>query len=207
MRSALEDGSADKILTTGLVAQIMLKAKGVHLGRASEAYLEKKNLLEFVPAAEESLKNHAERIVCPEDLAVETAGQRKQLDVGALPDEQPIADIGERTIQRYCTLIAEAKTVFVNGPAGVYENPLFALGTRRIWEAVAASEAFSVLGGGDSIAAAKLFGLQEQISFISTAGGGLIRFLAGEKLAVVEALEKSAARFHGKVRPQDLTNR
>jgi phosphoglycerate kinase len=207
MRAALEDGSADKILTTGLVAQIMLKAMGNGLGRASEAYLENKNLLEFVPAAEESLKSHADRIVCPEDFAVDAAGQRKELEADALPDEQPIADIGERTIQRYCKLIAEAKTVFVNGPAGVYEKTPFALGTRRIWEAVAASAAFSVLGGGDSIAAAKLFGLEEQMSFISTAGGGLIRFLAGEKLAVVEALEKSAERFGGKVRPQNPINR
>jgi len=195
MRSVLEDGSADKILTTGLVAQIMLKAKGTRLGRASEAYLEKKNLLEFVPAAEESLKGNADRIVCPEDFAVDAAGQRKEFETDALPDEQPIADIGEKTIQRYCSLISEAKTVFVNGPAGVYEKTPFALGTRRIWEAVAASAAFSVLGGGDSIAAARLFGVQDGISFISTAGGGLIRFLAGEKLAVVQALQKSAARF------------
>jgi phosphoglycerate kinase len=195
MRSALEDGSADKILTTGLVAQIMLKAKGTPLGRASETYLEKKNLLEFVPAAAESLKNHSDRIVCPEDFAVDSSEGRREVAAGALPDEEPIADIGEKTIERYCNLIDQSKTVFINGPAGVYEKSPFALGTRKIWEAVASAAAFSVLGGGDSIAAAKLFGVQEGISFISTAGGGLIRFLAGEKLAVVEALKKSAEKF------------
>jgi len=195
IRSVLEDGSADKILTTGLVAQIMLKAKGTPLGTASETYLEKKNLLEFVPAAEESLKNHSDRIVCPEDFAVDSSGQRREVAAGALPDEETIADIGEKTIKRYCALIGESKTVFINGPAGVYEKSPFALGTRRIWEAVASAAAFSVLGGGDSIAAARLFGVQEGISFISTAGGGLIRFLSGEKLAVVEALEKSAHTF------------
>jgi phosphoglycerate kinase len=195
MRSALDVGSADKILTTGLVAQVMLKAKGTRLGTATEAYLEKKNLLEFVPAAEESLGSHSDRIVCPEDFAVDSAGQRTEVAVDALPDEEPIADIGEKTISRYCSLIDESKTVFINGPAGIYENPPFALGTRRIWEAAASSAAFSVLGGGDSIAAAGLFGVQEGISFISTAGGGLIRFLSGEKLAVVEALEKSARTF------------
>ena len=200
MRSALEDGSADKILTTGLVAQIMLKAKGKRLGRASEAYLEKKNLLEFVPAAEESLKNHADRIVCPEDFAVDAAGQRREVEADALSDEEPIADIGERTIEHYCALIDGTRTVFVNGPAGVYEHPPFDLGTRKIWEAVASAQAFSVLGGGDSIAAARLFGVDEGISFISTAGGGLIRFLAGEKLAVVEALKKSAERFGHKIK-------
>jgi phosphoglycerate kinase len=195
IRSALDDGSADKILTTGLVAQVMLQAKGYRLGRASEAYLDKKNLLEFVPAAEESLQNHSDRIVCPEDFAVDSSGERVEVAAGELPDEAQIADIGEKTISRYCGLIDDSKTVFINGPAGIYENPLFALGTRRIWETVASSAAFSVLGGGDSIAAAALFGVQEGISFISTAGGGLIRFLAGEKLAVVEALKKSAVTF------------
>jgi phosphoglycerate kinase len=195
MRCALDDGSADKILTTGLVAQIMLKAKGIHLGAASEAYLEKKNLLEFVPEAEESLGSHPDRIICPQDFAIDSSGQRREVEAGALPDKEPIADIGEKTIAHYCALTDSSKTVFINGPAGVYENPPFDLGTRRIWEAVASSNAFSVLGGGDSIAAAKLFGVQEGISFISTAGGGLIRFLAGEKLAVVEALKKSAGRF------------
>jgi phosphoglycerate kinase len=195
MRSALDQDSADKILTTGLVAQIMLKAKGIRLGTASEAYLEKKNLLEFIPTARESLEGHPDRILCPVDFAVNSDGQRRVVTAGALPDEGTIADIGEKTIARYCALIDESKTVFINGPAGVYENPPFDVGTRRIWEAVASSTAFSVLGGGDSIAAARLFGVQEGISFISTAGGGLIRFLAGEKLAVVEALEKSAERF------------
>jgi phosphoglycerate kinase len=195
MRSALDERSADKILTTGLAAQIVLKAKGYNLGKASESYLEKKNLLEFVPAAEGSLKDHSDKIVCPVDFAVDSGGKRLEVAADQVPDEAPIADIGEKTIRGYCDLIDESKTVFINGPAGIYENPPFDLGTRRIWEAAASSEAFSVLGGGDSIAAAKLFGVQEGISFISTAGGGLIRFLSGEKLAVIEALEKSARKY------------
>ena len=199
MRCALDDGSADKILTTGLAAQVVLKAKGYDLGKASESYLEKRNLLEFVPAARESLESHPDKVVCPEDFAVDSGGQRLEVTADRVPDEAAIADIGEKTIRSYCSLIGESQTVFVNGPAGIYENPPFDLGTRRIWEAVASAGAFSVLGGGDSIAAAGLFGVQDGISFISTAGGGLIRFLSGEKLAVVEALEKSAARFGGKI--------
>ncbi len=195
MRSVLDDRSADKILTTGLVAQIMLKAKGYHLGEATESYLEKKNLLEFIPAAEESLKRHSDRIVCPEDFAVDRGGERIEVAAGELPEDAPIADIGNKTIGRYSELINDSKTVFINGPAGIYENSRFALGTRRIWERVASSRAFSVLGGGDSIAAAGLFKVQDRISFISTAGGGLIRFLSGEKLAVVEALKKSAKKY------------
>ena len=195
MRSVLDDRSADKILTTGLVAQIMLKAKGYHLGEATESYLEKKNLLEFIPAAEESLKSHSDRIVCPEDFAVDRGGERIEVAAEQLPEDAPIADIGKKTIRRYSELIDDSKTVFINGPAGIYENSRFALGTRRIWEAVASSRAFSVLGGGDSIAAAGLFKVQDRISFISTAGGGLIRFLSGEKLAVVEALKKSAQKY------------
>jgi len=199
MRCALDDGSADRILTTGLAAQVVLKAKGYDLGKASESYLEKKNLLEFVPAARESLNSHPDKIICPEDFAVDSGGQRLEVAADRVPDEAAIADIGEKTIVAYCGLIGESQTVFVNGPAGIYEKPPFDLGTRRIWEAVASAEAFSVLGGGDSIAAARLFGIQDGISFISTAGGGLIRFLSGEKLAVVEALEKSADRFGRKI--------
>jgi phosphoglycerate kinase len=199
MRSVLDNRSADRILTTGLVAQVMLKAKGYHLGEATESYLANKNLLEFVPAAEESLKNHSDRIICPEDFAVDRSGERIEVTIEQLPEDAPVADIGKKTIGRYCNLIDDSKTVFINGPAGIYENSRFALGTRRIWERVASSGAFSVLGGGDSIAAAGFFKVQDRISFISTAGGGLIRFLSGEKLAVVEALKKSAKKYSSRL--------
>ena len=106
-------------------------------------------------------------------------------------------DIGGLTAEAYRGHIASAGTIFVNGPAGVYENPLSAFGTRDLWGAISASPAFSVIGGGDSIAAALKFDVLDQFSYVCTAGGGLVRFLAGERLPVVDALREAAARFKG----------
>jgi phosphoglycerate kinase len=86
----------------------------------------------------------------------------------------------------------DAKTVFVNGPAGVFEQEPSELGTKTIWQALADTDAFTVLGGGDSITATEKYGLTDKIGFICTGGGALIRFLSGEELPVVKALRHGA---------------
>ena len=86
-----------------------------------------------------------------------------------------------------------ARTVFVNGPAGVFEQPESELGTRTIWEALAETKAFTVLGGGDSITATEKYKLTDRIGYICTGGGALIRFLSGEELPVVKALRHGAS--------------
>jgi phosphoglycerate kinase len=95
----------------------------------------------------------------------------------------------------YAGHIAAAGTIFVNGPAGVYEENASAVGTRGLWKAVVASPAFTVIGGGDSIAAARKFGVLDSFSYVCTAGGGLVRLLAGEPLPVISALEAAASRW------------
>jgi phosphoglycerate kinase len=90
--------------------------------------------------------------------------------------------------------LAAAGTIFVNGPAGVYEEDASALGTGGLWKAMAASPAFTVIGGGDSIAAARKFGVLDAFSYVCTAGGGLVRFLAGEPLPVINALAAASSR-------------
>ena len=87
-------------------------------------------------------------------------------------------------------LLSKARTIVLNGPAGVYEQEAFAFGTRRLWEAAAGSSAFSLIGGGDTIAAAAHFGVSDEMNAVCTAGGGLILFLSGQKLPVLEALAK-----------------
>jgi len=119
------------------------------------------------------------------------------LDKEDLPTEYPIYDIGSKTIEKYAEIIKKAKSIVVSGPMGVYENEEFRKGTKEILQAVADSEAFSLIGGGHTIAATTEFGLADKMSYISTAGGALIEFLMGGKLPGVVALEKSAERLKG----------
>ena len=88
-----------------------------------------------------------------------------------------------------------AKTAFVNGPMGVFEKPETELGTKAVWRALGATEAYTVVGGGDSITATEKYGLVEKMGYICTGGGALIRFLTGEELPVVKALRFAAKKF------------
>ncbi|HWQ79076.1 MAG TPA: phosphoglycerate kinase, partial [Anaerovoracaceae bacterium] len=98
-------------------------------------------------------------------------------------------DVGEETIAEYEGILASAETIFVNGPAGAYENPLFEKATRAIWEAVANSKAYSVIGGGDTVAAAQKFIDTSKISYVSTAGGAMVQFMSGKRLPLIAAME------------------
>jgi phosphoglycerate kinase len=97
-------------------------------------------------------------------------------------------DIGPETVKRYSAIIARARTIVWNGPMGVFENPLFSQGTFAIARAVAESNAFSIIGGGDSAAAVAQSGMESKITHISTGGGASLEFLSGQKLPGVEAL-------------------
>ncbi|MBC8263598.1 MAG: phosphoglycerate kinase [Anaerolineales bacterium] len=197
MRAALESGAADGVLTVGLTGEIMLIAAGYELGEATLAFLREKNLLDFVKSARELLATFGDRLHYPLDVAVVEDGERQELPGDMLPAPEMIVDVGQRTVEDYSARIAAADTIFVNGPAGIYEEEASAFGTRALWEAMAASPAFTVIGGGDSIAAAREFGVLDGFSYVCTAGGGLVRFLAGEPLPVVNALAESATRQRG----------
>ncbi|MEM3356983.1 MAG: phosphoglycerate kinase, partial [Candidatus Bathyarchaeia archaeon] len=105
------------------------------------------------------------------------------------PTEYSIFDIGSKTVENYAKLISKAKSIVVSGPMGVYENKEFNYGTKKVFEAIANSKAFSLAGGGNTIAAIQEYGLTNKISYISTAGGALIEFLMGKKLPGVVALD------------------
>jgi phosphoglycerate kinase len=194
MRSALEGGAADAVLTVGLTGQIVLVAAGYDLGSQNIDFLAGKDLLQFVEPARQLLAAYPERLHYPLDVATRSAKGRQELACDQLPATGLVVDIGQRTVDCYAQLIATAGTVFANGPAGIYEESISEFGTRALWTAMAESPAFTVVGGGDSIAAAKRFGLLDGFSYVCTAGGGLVRFLAGEPLAVVEALREAAER-------------
>jgi phosphoglycerate kinase len=194
MQAALESGAADRVLTVGLTGEIMLVAAGYDLGPATMEFLTTKGLLDFVEPARELLAAHSERLHFPLDVAVLGAAGREELARDALPAPSLIVDIGRQTVYDYGERIGAAGTVFVNGPAGIYEERDSEYGTRALWSAMAQSPAFTVIGGGDSIAAARRFGSLDGFSYVCTAGGGLVRFLAGEPLVVVEALRTAAER-------------
>ena len=103
-----------------------------------------------------------------------------------------ILDIGPRTSEAFHKLILEAKTIVWNGPVGVFEINEFEQGTKKLAEAIAASRAFSIAGGGDTIAAINRFHISSKLSYISTAGGAFLEFLEGKTLAAIKILEARA---------------
>jgi phosphoglycerate kinase len=122
--------------------------------------------------------------------------------VGALPNGELVVDIGCETATIYQKEIIAAKTVFVNGPMGVFEKEPSELGTKMVWDALGDTSGYSVIGGGDSIIATNKYGKLDAIDYICTGGGALIRFLTGEELPVVKALRhgsKLENRFLGQI--------
>ena len=192
MKTVLSKGSADLVLTGGLVANIFLASQDVQIGKGSLDFIMKSNYGDFIKVAGELYSRYKDKIVLPEDLAWVADGKRCEAAVGEIPQDISAVDIGSRTAGRYRDEIMAAKTVFVNGPAGVFEQEPSELGTKTIWQALADTGAFTVLGGGDSITATEKYGLTDKIGYICTGGGALIRFLSGEELPVVKALRHGA---------------
>ncbi len=192
MRTVLGRGVADRILTGGLVANIFLTALGKEIGRGSVDFIHSSNYDEFIPQARELYGKYPDRIILPQDLAWVTGEERHEAPLGSIPGDIGAVDIGAMTAAAYREAILGAKTVFVNGPMGVFEQAPSEYGTREIWQALADTEGYTVLGGGDSITATEKYGLTDRMGYICTGGGALIRFLSGEELPVVRALRFGA---------------
>ncbi len=190
----LKNNIADHILTGGVVGHLFLAAKEIDLGKPNMDLLEKNELMGLIPGIKEIMNNYPGKIEVPLDVAAEMDGKRQEISVNKLPTMYPIFDVGAETVQKYTSLIQDAKSIVISGPMGVYENKEFLFGTQKTLEAIAASKAFSLVGGGHTIAAVEEFGLVKKMGYVSTAGGALIEFLMGEQLPGVTALEKAAAR-------------
>jgi len=190
----LGNGIADYVLVGGVTSQLFLAAKGVNLGKKTMDFLAKKELMQFVPGIKELLAKYPEAVVLPVDVAVDVNGKRKEIPVSKLPTEYSIFDIGAKTVENFANLIGKAKSIVVSGPMGVYENKEFNYGTKKVFVAIANSKAFSLAGGGNTIAAIEEYGLTKKIGYISTAGGALIEFLMGKKLPGVVALENAVLK-------------
>jgi len=191
----LNNDIADHVLTGGVVGHLFLAAKGVDLGKPNMEFLKKKELTVFIPGIKKLMKKFRERIEVPVDLAVEVDKKRKVISVKELPTNHLTYDIGAETVKKYTEIINDAESIVISGPLGVFENPEFMAGTKGVLEAVAASKAFSLVGGGHTVAAVEQLGLRENMGYVSTAGGALIEFLMGEELPGVAALKAAAMRM------------
>lgn len=196
----LEKNIVDKVLTTGGVANMFLQASGVDPGSLTTEFMKKEveDYDSFVGQCKELLAKYPDRILMPTDVVLNDGGKRKPVLVQELPSKLQIYDIGLDTIAHYIDEINTAKTVFFNGPAGVFEMDEFGVGTRELLRAIAESDAFSVVGGGHTVAAIEQYGLEDAMDHVSTGGGALINFLAGKELPLVTALERSFKKFSAK---------
>ena len=194
MRKVLEDGAADEILTAGVTGLVMHLARGGEVGQATRKFLADKGLDQFIPEAKSLLEKWGGKYVLPLDLAYEKDGARAELDIADLPRDCLFPDVGEKTIARFRQSIAKAGSVFVNGPAGMYEDARWEKGTKEIWKAIADAPGYTVVGGGDTISAATKFTDLTKYGYVCTGGGAMVRFLAGKKLPLIEAMEKAFER-------------
>jgi phosphoglycerate kinase len=188
MSAVLSGGAADTVLSGGLVGEVLLWARGKDIGEGARAFIKKEGYEHLVETGRELLSAYKDKIVMPDDFAAVQNGRRVEYTVGNIPQDALVLDIGSETAKRYQETIRSAKTVFVNGPMGVFEEEATEKGTKMVWEALGDTRAYTVIGGGDSITAAKKYKKTALINYICTGGGALIRFLTGEELPVVKAL-------------------
>ncbi|WP_233138956.1 phosphoglycerate kinase [Aggregatibacter actinomycetemcomitans] len=178
---------ADQIIVGGGIANTFIAAAGHNVGKSLyEA--------DLIPVAKELAASTD--IPVPVDVRVGTefseTAPATEKSVTEVKDDESIFDIGDKSAEQLADIIKNAKTVLWNGPVGVFEFPNFRKGTEIISRAIANSDAFSIAGGGDTLAAIDLFGIADKISYISTGGGAFLEFVEGKVLPAVEILEKRA---------------
>ena len=178
---------ADQIIVGGGIANTFIAAAGHNVGKSLyEA--------DLIPVAKELAASTD--IPVPVDVRVGTEFSETapaiEKSVTEVKDDESIFDIGDKSAAQLAEIIKNAKTVLWNGPVGVFEFPNFRKGTEIISHAIANSDAFSIAGGGDTLAAIDLFGIADKISYISTGGGAFLEFVEGKVLPAVEILEKRA---------------
>jgi phosphoglycerate kinase len=192
IENILKTGKADKVLVGGVVANVFLRASGTDFGEAENRKLEQNSAL--FDKARTILKNFKDKVVLPTDLAVTRDGKRVDVPVVQGTNGDAVRDIGKETCTQYAQIIKGSKTVVSSGPLGVFEERGFDFGTKTALEAMAAQGACSVVGGGHMGSYANVLGLDKRITHVSTAGGAMLAFLAGEELPGVKALVDAARR-------------
>ena len=178
---------ADQIIVGGGIANTFIAAEGYNVGKSLyEA--------DLIPEAKKLMANC--QIPVPTDVRVATefseTATATEKSVKDVKENEQILDLGDESAEALADIIKKAKTILWNGPVGVFEFPNFRRGTEIVAKAIADSQGFSIAGGGDTLAAIDLFGIEDKISYISTGGGAFLEFVEGKKLPAVAMLEERA---------------
>jgi phosphoglycerate kinase len=183
----------DQMIVGGGIANTFLAAQGFNVGKS----LHERDMLDICKRLLEQSQRRGIVIPMPTDVVVATEFSAvAEADVKSVKNvaaNEMILDIGPDTAEQMATLIAGAGTILWNGPVGVFEFDQFGEGTRILAHAIARSKAFSLAGGGDTLAAIEKYGIEDGISYISTGGGAFLEFVEGKKLPAVDILERRAA--------------
>jgi phosphoglycerate kinase len=186
----IANNRADRVLLSGVVGLVFLKASGKLKGDLGIDGEQK-----YVLRARQLLDEDAERYVLPSDVAVKGNGSRRYVPAQGLSASQTVMDIGPETVDRFSRHIKGAGTVFMSGPPGAFEWEEFAAGTEGLLNAMASSLGTTVISGGHLSSALRKYGIHDQIDHISTAGGALVQYMAGKRLPLVDALERAATKW------------
>jgi len=185
-------GRVDQLIVGGGIANTFILAEGHKVGKS----LVEADLLDIAKKIIADAKSRGADVPVPTDVVVATefaaTAKATVKNVSDVADDEMILDIGPETASRYAELIAKAGTVVWNGPVGVFEFDAFGKGTETLARAIAASKAFSIAGGGDTLAAVDKYGIEDGVSYISTGGGAFLEFLEGKELPAVAALKARA---------------
>ncbi|WP_243343653.1 phosphoglycerate kinase [Anaerococcus sp. AGMB09787] len=179
----------DTILIGGGMAYTFLKAQGKEIGKS----LLEEDKMDLSLSLIEKAKENGVEILLPVDVVVadeiKDGAETEIVDIDSIPADKEALDIGEKTAELFASKIKEAKTVVWNGPMGVFEIKEFANGTNQVAEALAQSDAVTIVGGGDSALAIENAGLKDKITHVSTGGGASLEFLEGKDLPGIAAIE------------------
>jgi phosphoglycerate kinase len=194
----------DQLIIGGGIANTFLKAAGYEIGKS----LYEEDLVETAS----NLMKQAEEKGCQIPLPVDVVcgkefDENAQAEIKSINDveaDDMIMDVGPETSKQLADMITTAKTVVWNGPLGVFEFDQFSQGTKSLAEAIAKSEAYSIAGGGDTIAAITKFNIEKDISYISTGGGAFLEFLEGKKLPAIAILEEAARAWEAMEKAREL---
>ena len=183
----------DQLIVGGGIANTFLAALGAPVGKS----LYEPDLVPLARKLGDTARARGAEIPLPEDVIVAKGLHRdakaRRTPIDGVRADELILDVGPDTASRYAGFVGRAGTVVWNGPVGVFENDRFGGGTRILARAIAASGAFSIAGGGDTLAAIEKYGVADRISYISTGGGAFLEFLQGRKLPAIRVLEARAA--------------